>query len=74
MVYAAKHGEIALDGDRDNSPFAKALMQNMITPGLEIRKLFDLVRDDVVEMTQRRQQPFTYGSVPGRADFFFVAK
>ena len=30
VVYAAKHGEVALDGDRDNSPFAKALMQNMM--------------------------------------------
>jgi tetratricopeptide (TPR) repeat protein len=74
VVYAAKHGETALDGDRGNSPFAMALMQNMVTPGLEIRKLFDLVRDDVLDMTNRKQQPFTYGSVPGRADFFFVPR
>jgi hypothetical protein len=44
----------------------------MTTPGLEIRKLFDLVRDDVLDATHNRQQPFTYGSVSGREDFFFA--
>jgi hypothetical protein len=46
----------------------------MSTPGLEVRRLFDLVRDDVLALTDRRQQPFSYGSLPGSEDFFFVAK
>jgi tetratricopeptide (TPR) repeat protein len=74
VVYAAKHGETALDGEGTNSPFVKAFLKNLATPGVEIRKFFDLVRDDVMEATNRKQQPFTYGSVPGRQDFFFVQR
>jgi tetratricopeptide (TPR) repeat protein len=74
VVYAAKHGEVALDGTGTNSPFVTALVKNLQTPGVELRKLFDLVRDDVMEATNRRQQPFTYGSLPGRQDFYFVTR
>jgi hypothetical protein len=35
--------------------------------------LFDYVRDDVLEMTGRQQQPFSYGSISGKQDFYFVA-
>jgi hypothetical protein len=45
-----------------------------MTPGLELRRVFDNVRDDVIAATRRRQQPWTYGSLPGRMDFFFVAR
>mgnify|MGYP006266612703 CR=1 FL=1 len=38
-----------------------------------LRRLFDYVRDDVLHATNRRQQPFVYGSLPGERDFFFVA-
>lgn len=72
VVFAAKHGETALDGDAANSPFATAFVKNVQVPGLEVRRLFDNVRDDVMDMTERRQQPYTYGSVPGRVDFYFA--
>ncbi|MHB0772227.1 caspase family protein [Bradyrhizobium sp. 5.13L] len=73
VVYAAKDGETALDGDGTNSPFAAAFVKNLPTPGLEVRRLFDFVRDDVMEATGRRQKPFSYGSISGRRDFYFVA-
>lgn len=73
VVYAAKDGETALDGDGNNSPFAAAFVKNLPTPGLEVRRLFDFVRDDVMEATGRRQKPFSYGSISGRQDFYFVA-
>jgi uncharacterized caspase-like protein len=72
VVYAARDGQIADDGNGDNSPFAAALAARIRTPGREVRRLFDDVRDDVLEATNNRQQPFTYGSLPGRRDFFFV--
>ena len=72
VVFAAKHGQVAFDGQGGNSPFVSALVQRMLTPQLEIRKLFDLVRDDVMAATNRRQQPFSYGSVPGNEDFYFT--
>jgi hypothetical protein len=74
VVFAAKDGETALDGDRGHSPFAAAFAHNLPTPGLEIRRLFDFVRDDVMDATGRRQQPFSYGSISGQQDFYFVAK
>jgi tetratricopeptide (TPR) repeat protein len=72
VVFAAKHGETALDGEGGNSPFAVALIQRIATPGVEINKIFRLVRDDVMEATAGRQEPYTYGSLPGKEDFFFV--
>ena len=74
VVYAAKHGQTALDGEGSNSPFAIAMVQRLATPNVEINKLFRLVRDDVMEATAGRQEPYTYGSLPGREDFFFVRK
>jgi uncharacterized caspase-like protein len=72
VAYAAKHGEVALDGDGANSPFVTALIKRLPTPGIEINKLFRLVRDDVMAATGRKQEPFVYGSLPGE-DFFFAA-
>ena len=74
VVYAAKHGETALDGEGADSPFATALAQDIKQPHVEVRKLFDIVRDDVWNATRHTQQPFTYGSPPGREDFYFAGK
>jgi tetratricopeptide (TPR) repeat protein len=72
VVYAAKHGETALDGEGVDSPFAVALARDVKEPRVEVRKLFDIVRDDVWSASKHQQQPFTYGSPPGREDFYFV--
>ena len=74
VVFAAKDGHTALDGDGWNSPFAIAVAQRIATPGVEISKVFRLVRDDVMEATAGRQEPYTYGSLPGNEDYFFVKK
>lgn len=74
VVYAARAGQVASDGDGSNSPFAAAFVKSLAIPGIEVRKLFDVVRDDVMDATGKRQQPFTYGSLPGRQDFYFVQK
>jgi tetratricopeptide (TPR) repeat protein len=73
VVYAAKHGETALDGEGVDSPFAVAVTRDIKQPHVEVRKLFDIVRDDVWTATKHAQEPFTYGSPPGRDDFYFVA-
>ena len=73
IVYSAKHGEIALDGVGKNSPFAEALVKRIVQrPPIEMRRLFDFVREDVVETTHKQQQPFAYGSLLAKDDFFFV--
>jgi tetratricopeptide (TPR) repeat protein len=74
VAYAARDGQVALDGNGQNSPFAAALLKHLKDPGLEINKLFRLLHDDVMEATDNRQEPYTYGALPGREDFFFVAR
>jgi hypothetical protein len=53
-----------------NSPFAAALIKHLTTRGLEVGRLFRLVRDDVLAATERKQEPFVYGSLPGEELFF----
>ena len=65
VAYAAKHGQIALDGKGENSPFVTSLVSRILTPGLEIRKVFGLVRDDVLAATGRQQEPSIYGTLGG---------
>ncbi len=74
VVYATRHGEVAMDGQGGHSPFATAVINDIGKPGIEIRRLFDVVRDDVMAATDREQQPFSYGSLPGNEDFFFVPR
>jgi tetratricopeptide (TPR) repeat protein len=74
IVYAARDGEVASDGKGSNSPFTEALIKEIQTPRVDIRRVFDDVRDDVIETTGRTQHPFTYGSLPGHQDFFFQAR
>jgi uncharacterized caspase-like protein len=73
VVYSARDGQVALDGDGAHSPFATALERRLLEPNIEIGKLFRLVRDDVLIDTKRRQEPFVYGSLPGE-DFYFVSE
>lgn len=65
VAFAAKDGQVALDGTRGNSPYARALMEKMAKPGLEISLMFRQVRDAVLEETQNLQEPYTYGSLTG---------
>ncbi|MGZ5836534.1 MAG: caspase family protein [Xanthobacteraceae bacterium] len=73
VAYAAKHGEVALDGADGNSPFVTSLVRRIQTPGVEINKVFRLVRDDVLDATNSRQEPFIYGTLPAQ-DFYFAGK
>ena len=65
VAFAAKAGLTALDGDGKNSPFATALAHHLATPGLDLRKAFGYVRDEVLQATTNRQEPFIYGSLGG---------
>lgn len=65
VAFAAKDGQVALDGEGENSPFATALMDNMVKPGLEISLMFRQVRDQVLRTTNNLQEPHTYGSLTG---------
>ncbi len=65
IAYSAKAGSTAADGDGNNSPFTIALSNHLTTPGLDVRRAFGFVRDDVLKTTGNRQEPFVYGSLGG---------
>jgi hypothetical protein len=67
VAYAAKDGTTAKDGNGRNSPYTAALLKNLGTPGLEISSVFRRVRDEVLAETNRKQQPFVYGSLSSKA-------
>ncbi len=65
VAYASRAGTVALDGAGVNSPFAEALSKYIAQPGVDIRIALGQVRDEVVKVTQRKQEPFVYGSLGG---------
>ena len=65
VSFAARDGNVALDGEGNNSPFAIALADKLAQPGLEISLMFRQVRDDVLRATANLQEPHTYGSLSG---------
>jgi uncharacterized protein len=64
VAYASKDGTTNEDRGGRNSPYAAALLRHLESPGLDINFMFRKVRDDVLSHTNRRQQPFVYGSLP----------
>ena len=65
IAFAAKAGSTASDGDSKNSPFAAALAERLPMPGLDLRRAFGFVRDDVLKNTGNKQEPYVYGSLGG---------
>jgi caspase domain-containing protein len=65
VAFAAKAGSTASDGDSKNGPFATALADHLPKPGLDLRKAFGFVRDDVLRKTGYKQEPYVYGSLGG---------
>src|SRR5262249_55484279 len=63
--FAAKAGSIALDGEGANSPYATAVLNHLSTPGLDLRIAFGRVRDEVLQVTHNKKEPFVYGSLGG---------
>jgi uncharacterized caspase-like protein len=65
IAFAARAGAVANDGDGTHSPFSSALLKHIATPGLDLRLALGRVRDEVLKSTNRRQEPFVYGSLGG---------
>jgi Caspase domain len=72
VAYAAKAGFTAADGDGVNSPYTTALVKHVATPGLDIRLALGRVRDEVLQATAKKQEPYVYGSLGG-AEISLVA-
>lgn len=74
IAYATQAGNVALDtaGGR-NSPYATALVTHLGAPNKDIRLVFGAIRDEVIELTNRQQEPYTYGSLGGDPIYLFEA-
>jgi uncharacterized caspase-like protein len=64
IAYSCKQGP-AEDGDGDHSPFTQALLNSLTVPGLDIRLAFGRVRNEVLNKTANKQEPFVYGALQG---------
>ena len=69
IAYAAKDGSTADDGTGRHSPYTTALLKHLGTPNLDVRIMFGRVRDDVLSLTRREQQPHLYGTLGGEQIF-----
>ena len=65
VAFAAKAGSTASDGGSKNSPYASALVKYIATPGMDLRRVFGFVRDDVMKATGNKQEPYVYGTLGG---------
>jgi hypothetical protein len=66
IAFATGPGQTALDGKEGaNSPFTRALMANIATPGMEIQQAMTKVRAQVNEETNKGQLPWGHTNLIG---------
>jgi hypothetical protein len=66
IAFATGPGQTALDGEAGtNSPFTRALMANIATPGVEIQQAMTKVRAQVNEETNKNQLPWGHTNLIG---------
>ena len=73
IAYSAAPGQVAADGEGENSPYTLALSAALVEPGLKVEDVFKRVRVRVEDETGRRgrmQTPWESSSL--RGDFYFV--
>ena len=68
ISYSTGANQVARDGEGKNSPYTRALLENMDKPGLSINNVFMKVRSKLKKETG--QIPWELSSLEG--DFFFV--
>ena len=72
IAYSAAPGQVAVDGEGENSPYTAALALALAEPGLKVEDVFKRVRVTVETATNAKQTPWESSSL--RGDFYFVAK
>ncbi len=71
IAYATQPGNVARDGQGDDSPFSLALATTMRQPGLDVFRLFNQVGLTVKRETDGEQQPWVSSS-PIEGEFYFA--
>jgi len=70
IAFSTAPGKTASDGETGTSPYASALAESVLMPGLSIRQTFDRVRVKVKERTKGQQEPWETSSL--YQEFTFV--
>src|SRR2546425_187569 len=71
IAYATAPGDVASDGDGQNSIYTSALARSILAPGVRVEDVFKRVRAEVRQRTSGRQVPWESSSLEG--DFIFAA-
>jgi hypothetical protein len=66
VAYATQANDVAADGTGNNSPFAKALLDNLATPNIDVRQMLFNVQDEVDRLTDGKQRPELSISLVGK--------
>jgi tetratricopeptide (TPR) repeat protein len=72
IAFATAPGDVAEDGEGQNSPFTTALIKHMSTPGIELEQMMKRVKKDVYTATKKRQQPWVNSAL--RDEIFLSGK
>ena len=65
IAYATAPGDVAYDGEGENSPFTTAFLDHIEEPGLEVGLLFRRVRQSVIDATDGAQVPWVEEALLG---------
>jgi hypothetical protein len=71
ISFSTQPGNVALDGNGRNSPFAGALAKYVSTSNESLSDILIRVRKDVMKETQNKQVPWEHSALTGR--FYFSA-
>ena len=69
ISFSTQPGNVALDGDGRNSPFASALAKRIHAEGDDLSSILIGVRNDVIEATRNRQIPWEHSALTKRIYF-----
>jgi len=72
ISFSTQPGNVALDGEGRNSPYAAALTRHIADPSDDLSTILINVRNDVVKATTARQVPWEHSSLWAR--FYFAPK
>ena len=67
IVYATSAGRTASDGDGRNGLFTSQLINNLATPGIEVKDVFNRTGQDVARVSSNQQVPAIYSQFFGTA-------
>jgi len=67
IVYATSAGQTASDGQGRNGLYTSQLINNLATPGIEVKDVFNRTGQDVAKLSKNQQIPATYSQFFGTA-------